>query len=111
MSSLGTKDPRPRTKIQNKENEKRHKYVRTNTQIQNTISPYQLKSHTHIHKQYHQQQIFTKPRTPPITTIHKRHIRAIIAHSAQQIQNFTLKLITHTITILNIHNYKQNDKK
>jgi len=42
--------------------------VQTNTQVQNTISPYQLKNHTYIHKQHLQQQIFTKPRTPPITT-------------------------------------------
>jgi len=35
----------------------------------------------------------------------------IIAHSAQQIPNFTSKWITHTITILNIYNYEQKEKK
>ena len=67
MSSLGAEEPQPRIKIQNKENKTRHKYVQTTTQVQNTISPYQLKNHTYIHKQHLQQQIFTKPRTPPIT--------------------------------------------
>jgi len=67
MHTLGVKEPQPRTKIQNKENETRHKYVCINTQIQNTVSPYQLQSHTYIHKQHHHQQIFTKSRTPPIT--------------------------------------------
>jgi len=35
----------------------------------------------------------------------------IIANSAQQIPNFTSKLIIHAITILNIHNYEQKEKK
>jgi len=44
--------------------------------------------------------------------IHKRHARVIIAHSAQQMPNFTSKnLIIHTIIILNIHNYEQKEKK
>jgi hypothetical protein len=34
----------------------------------------------------------------------------IIAHSAQQIPQFTSKMITHTNTILNIHNYVQKEK-
>jgi len=34
-------------------------------------------------------------------------MRMIITYSAQQISNFSSKLMTHTITILNIHNYKQ----
>ena len=68
LSSLGAEEPQPRIKMQNKENKTRHKYGQTNTQVQNTISPYQLKkTHTYIHKQHPQQQIFTKPRSPPIT--------------------------------------------
>jgi len=35
----------------------------------------------------------------------------IIAHSAEKIPNFSSKLITPKITILNINNYKQNKKK
>ena len=66
ISSLGAEEPQLRTKVQNKESKIREKYVRTNTQIQNTVSPYQLKSHTYVHKEHQQQQIFTKPRTTPI---------------------------------------------
>ena len=47
MSLLGAKEAQPRIKIQNKENKTRHKYAQTNTQVQKTISPYQLKN-THI---------------------------------------------------------------
>ena len=38
-----------------------------------------------------------------------KHARVIIANSVQQISNFTSKLMTHTITILNIHNYEQKE--
>ena len=37
--------------------------------------------------------------------------RVIIAHSAQQIPNLSLKVITHTNTVLNFHNYVQNKEE
>ena len=43
--------------------------------------------------------------------MHKRHTRVIIANPAQQISNFTSKLIIHTITILNVRNYAQKEKE
>jgi len=67
IGSWGDTTKNKNTKTQNKENWTRHKYIQTNTQNKNTSSPNQLKSYTYIHKQHHQQQIFTKPRTPPIT--------------------------------------------
>jgi len=67
-----------------------------------------LKSDGYIHKQHRQLQIYTKPRTPPITKHNytERYTRVIISHSAQQIPNF---LITHKITIL-LHNYVQKER-
>jgi len=38
-------------------------------------------------------------------------MRVITANSAQEIPNFSSKLITHPNTILNIHNSVQKEKK
>uniref|UniRef100_A0A7C9DVQ1 Uncharacterized protein n=2 Tax=Opuntia streptacantha TaxID=393608 RepID=A0A7C9DVQ1_OPUST len=102
MSSLGAKEPQPKTKAQKEHKIKTTKQdtsiYKINTQNENTTSPNKLTSHTYKQKQQHQRQLYTKPITPPITTHNytQRQTRLIIAHWAQQIPNFTSKLITHT---------------
>ena len=98
------------TKDKNKKDEikklNKKQILQTNSQIENTTSTYQLKKHTYITKQH----------VPPTINIHKPKNTPVRKHNYTQkniqddhsslgstILNFTSKLITHTITRVNIH--------
>ena len=118
MSSLGVKEPQPRTKAQKEEHKTKTtkqdtSIYKINTQNKNTTSPNKLTSHTYKQKHHHQRQLYTKPITPPRT----RHNYAQKTNKGDHCRlgstnpKCTSKMITHIITILNIHNYKQKGKK
>jgi len=71
MSSLGAKEPQPRTKAQKNTKQRLTKQDistdKINTQNENTTLPNKLTSHTYIQKQHHRPQLYTKLITPPIT--------------------------------------------